>query len=358
MTFEEFAQRLAERAQRVLPFKEVAALAANRFMDVGDIPRTGDPSEAMRLVVAALRVVRDPFNFGRLLLYAGYLVENGAPARDAALLVAERLGDYLADAAIAVEGTTRRDLMEVATDVSTINPRAASAILIVDAAIPGAMTLLVHEQEALRAARKDPDLLRNSQTLATFAKVAYFLVELLESSDEERLIVVLPTRKLGFEVVADLVRNGFHLFTLLEAALLGDLIEGSPVPADEAAIARGDLPLDQKREFRARFDYFNWSAWGQDGFVPDAPTRWIWGELPLRFIPRVDGSRVVLMEAPRYVRTWDGSLISRVHSDIRSKVAVSSILSQSDVVRWLDRFATAPPAVRAQMKYAGVKLEA
>jgi catechol 2,3-dioxygenase-like lactoylglutathione lyase family enzyme len=358
MTFEEFAQRLAERAQRVLPFKEVTVLAANRFMDIGDTPRSGDPSEGMRHVVAALRVVRDPFNFGRLLLYAGYLVENGAPARDVALVVAEQLGDYVVDAAMAVEGTTRRDLMEVATDVSTINPRAASAILVVDAAIPGAMTLLVREREALRIARKDPDLLRNSQTLATFAKVAYFLVELLESSDAERLIVILPTRKLGFEVVADFVRNGFHLFTLLEAALLGDLIEGSPVPVAEAAIARGDLALDEKREFRARFDYFNWSAWGQAGFVADAPTRWIWGELPLRFLPRVDGSPIVLMEDPRYVRTWDGSLISRVHPDVRSRVTVSSILSQSDVGQWLDRLGSAPSAVRAQMKYAGVKLEA
>jgi hypothetical protein len=357
MTFEEFAQRLTQCALRVLPFKEAAVLAADRFRDVGDVPREGNPTAAMRQLVPAFAQVRDPFNFGRLLLFAGYLAEKGAPTREVALIVADRLGKYVSSAAMAVEGTTRRDLMEVATDASTLNPRGASAILIVDAAIPGAMALFVREREALRIARKDHDLLRNARILAGFAKVAYFLVELLESSDEEKLLVLFPSLRKGFEIVADNVRNGFHLFSLLEAALLPRFIDGPAVPDLEVAIARGERALDEKHEFRARFDYFNWSAWGISGFVSDAPTRWIWGELPLRLIPRVDGLSVVLMADPLYMRTWQGELISRVHPDARSTVVVANTVPEPEVIRWLGEFSSAPDAARAQMKYAGVTLD-
>jgi hypothetical protein len=354
MTFEEFAQRLSERAQRVLPFAEAAALAVNRFADVGDKPETGDPAAAMMPIVTALQLARDPFNFGRLVLYAGYLAEKGAPTRDVARVVAERLGKFVSTAASAVESTERRDLMQVAADVALLNPRGAAAILIIDAAIPGAMALLVKERDALRTARQDAELLPSARALSSFAKIASFLVELLESSDAQKLLVLQPSRQKGFEIVADGVRNGFHLFTLLEGALMGHFLEGAPVPPEEVAIARGEQPLDGKREFRARFDYFNWSAWGPNGIEGDAPTRWIWGELPLRVIPRVDGSSVVLMEEPRYARTWDGSLISRVHPDMRSSVAVTNTLPASEVARWLEVFASAPAAARARMKYAGV----
>ena len=354
MTFEQFAQRLAERGQHRLLFEQAAALARDRWSDIGEVPNTGDSMAAMGYVIGALRTTGDMFNFGRLVLYAGYLAEKGAPTSEVALVVARRLGKYLSLAAIAVEGTDGRDLMQVAVDVSKVNPSAASAILIIDGAVPGAMQLLVRERDALRIVRNDPNLLTNARIIAGFAKIAYFLVELLESSDMQKIIVLQPSRKKGFEIVADYVRNGFHLFTLLEAALIGNFIVGPAVPPEEVAIARGERPLDQKRDFRARFDYFNWSAWGPTGFLNDAPTRWIWGELPLRLIPRVDGSPVILIEEPRYVRVWDGSLISRVHPDVRSSVVVTRELPESEVARWLEIFASASPAVRDQMKYAGV----
>jgi hypothetical protein len=54
------------------------------------------------------------------------------------------------------------------------------------------------------------------------------------------------------------------------------------------------------------------------------------------------------------VRTWDGSLISRIHPDVRSTVVVDSELPESEVTRWLDVFASAPSAARERLKYAGV----
>jgi hypothetical protein len=358
MTFEQFAERLAARSQHRLAFDEVAKLAKDRWSDIGEVPRMGNATVAMERVASALGTCRDTFHFGRLTVYAGYLAEQGAPTRTVALLIAERLAWYLSFAAVAVERTgNQRDLMQVATDISESNPSAASAILIIDAAVPGAMSVLARERAALRAARKIPDLVANAKTVAEFAKIAYFLVSLLESSDEQPAVILLPTRRKGFEIVADYVRNGFHLFALLEGALLGRFLEGPEVPLEEIAIARGEQSLEGKREFRARFDYFNWSAWNTGAFVADAPARWIWGELPLGAIPQVRGNVVILMETAQYKRTFDGSLIARVHPDVRSAVEVTGTLSASDVAQWLDLLATAPQVARDNMKYAGVKLD-
>jgi hypothetical protein len=360
MTFEEFARRLAERTQRRLRFDELAALAQDRFSDVGAFPAEGDQNVAISRVIEALRTAFEPFHFGRLTLFAGYLAEKGAPTAEVARVVAERLPKLFSLAAEAVGNSDSQDLMEIASEVSTTNPNAASAILAAQATVVGAMTLFCRERSALRIARKNPALVQSVKTVAGRVRYVHFFEELLESSDEAKFVVIHATRRKGFEIVADNVMNGFHLFTLFEGALSeqtdAEFIEGPALSREALAVARGEKLPNAKLVFRARFDYFNWSAWGEEGYVADAPTRWIWGELPLSYIPQLEGRTVVLIEKPRYVRTWDANLIGAVHPDLRSSVSVVGVLPESEVIRLLNVCRLAPAAARQQMRYAGVKL--
>jgi hypothetical protein len=218
------------------------------------------------------------------------------------------------------------------------------------------MTLLVNDRQALRAARLDSTLTRDARIVGSLMPVADFLADLLDSSDQLEMIVLWPRLRSGVEIVADGVRNGFHLFSLLESALIGNALDGKPVPTDETLISRGEVSPRPDEEVRARYDYFNWSAWDGSSFVADAPARWIWGELPLRSIPRAYEYPVVLMSPPRHARTWNARLMARVHPDARSEVRVVRALGAADFSFWSDRIAAAPAMARDQMKYAGVSL--
>jgi hypothetical protein len=360
MTFEEFARLLAQKARRRLSFDELAALAGDRFNDIGAFPTEGDPNGAIGPIVGGLRIVQEPFHFGRLTLFAGYLAEKGAPASEVSKIVAERLSTFFSLAASAVEASRSEDLLEIASDVAVTKPDAASAILAAQAMVAGAMTLFCQERAALRLARQSPQLLPSVKIVASRVMSVHFLEELLESSDEARITIIYATRQIGFEVVADNVKNGFHFFTLFEAALFQqtgtEFLEGPPASPEALAIARGERLPEAELVIRAHFDYFNWSAWGQGGYVADAPTRWIWGELPLSYIPQVDGRTIILIEKPRYVRTWDANLISAVHPDSRSSVAVTRGLPESEAIGLLNVFRSAPAAARQRMRYAGVDL--
>ena len=207
-------------------------------------------------------------------------------------------------------------------------------------------------------ARNESELFRNVQVVRRHVGVAYFLEELLVSSDEEEIIVIQPSACRGGEVVVNNVRNGYHLFALLEGVLAGSsgkgLVGELDVSREEIAIARGEKEPGKELVLRARFDYFNWSAWGKDGCVVDAPTRWIWGDMPISVIPRVEGKMIVLMEAPRYKRTWDANLICRVHPLIRSSAVVGNEIEEFEVKRLLDLFGSASTEDRDRLKYAGV----
>ena len=80
-TYERLAQRLAARAEQPVFFEEADKFSPNRFADVGALPKAGDPEAAMREIVVALPNVRDPFQLGGLVFYAGYLAEKGGSAR-------------------------------------------------------------------------------------------------------------------------------------------------------------------------------------------------------------------------------------------------------------------------------------
>jgi hypothetical protein len=240
-TFEAFARHLADRAQRPLFFTELEKLARHRFADVGPLPTTGDPNAAMGLTVSALPGIREPFHLGRVVLFAGYLVEFGADAREAAAIVAERIGPFMADAARAVaESPDEQDFTKLARTIAERHPDAASAILAATPMIAGTMLLLCRERPALRLARRHERLVKTARVLGGSVIEAHFLAELLESSDHEPVVVIHPMSRKGVLVDADGVRNGFHLFTLLQGILLG---EDGPGAFGGPAVPKKELPI-------------------------------------------------------------------------------------------------------------------
>lgn len=356
-TFEAFTQDLVQRSEAMLFFDEVARLAGDRFADIGPLPQEGDIDAALAQLPGAMRAVEDPFNFGRLVLFAGYLAEQGGHVAEVAVAAAERFGEFLATARRAAPDPDEPDVHKLASVATERDPDAASALLIADAAITGLMGLLTRDRHALRLARADPQLLQAARALGGNVSTAYFLAEFLDSSDLAKLVVIAPTQGIGAIVTADGVRNGYHLFTLLDAVMIGtgaDQVPGPEVGTEPLAVARGERQLQGELTLQAGLDYFNWSAWTGSGWAEDAPARWVWGELPLRMIPEVDGERVVLIERPRYLRKWDALLGNAVHPEQHPDVTIDRALTSAEVSARLEVCATAPEAARVRLRYAGV----
>ncbi len=359
----EYARRLAASITTPLFFDEAERLASDLFADIGKpFPTTGDPAAAAQEIARVLGSVGDFFQLGRALLFVGYLIERGAPASSIGPVALAKLPDLLSAAARAAAAhPPARDTAALARAVARTDPDGAAAMLGLEPALAGAMQILCVDRHSRRALSSHAHAVDDARALGSWSVLAYYLAELVDSSDEQRLIVIDPKRRRGASVVADGVRNGFHLFVLLEAVLVGTdgkgLWGGAPVPAAPVEIARGRRPPQPGLTARAHFDYYNWSAWAAGGLVADAPTRWIWGELPLLSIPIAHGERIVLVDAPQYDRSWDMALASAVHPQHQPSVTLERELTTEEVERWLTVIVNAPDEARARMRYAGVKLD-
>ncbi len=154
--------------------------------------------------------------------------------------------------------------------------------------------------------------------------VAHWLYGLLLVLDDEPLTVLHRPTGRGYRVVISGIGDNFQLHTLLAARLIGDeargFLPGERPSAVEIAAAADGPDLTPADGITGVFNLV-------DGFGD-----WIWNEGRPADIPRLAGERVVVLDPPPYLRSWNAG---RVYPLMRPSLEVQRVLAAGEAERWL-----------------------
>jgi hypothetical protein len=267
--------------------------------------------------------VTDPFYAACVALCCGTLVEYGGSPAVAGEAIAARLFREL-------DG-------EVAPQAGQFLCLSAMAHLCRDRAL----------RQRVRARFGVPESLERAEE---HVRHTWFVRTVLELTDDLELLVLAPEVRRGYRVRADAVASCFHLFTLLQGALIGDPAQGwldaEPEDPEILAIATGEARHVRPATASQRFHFHNWSALAPDGRLRDDLGSSIWGESSPAEIPHHEGSAVVLVGPPVLGgRAWDTNFFANIHDALRSSVTVLEQLSESRVTALLTSMAARSAAL-------------
>lgn len=160
-----------------------------------------------------------------------------------------------------------------------------------------------------------------------------FVLRTLDLVDDMTLLVLAPQTSRGFRVRIEGVQTNFHLFTLLQGALIGaGLLAGEPTSEEVLAVAQGTVPHLETLHDHQRFHFHNWSAIAADGTPHKDLGATLWGESTPHLIPRHEGVPIVVLGPPVLgARTWDSGFFANYHDALRASARVTADLSEEEV---------------------------
>ncbi len=159
--------------------------------------------------VAALIRTGDPFRMSAIALNCGSLVEAGGdPALVAPHLLAA-LPRHIALARRATDTTFE-------TDPDAHRARSGLTFLML-----ATMAVFCRGAAFRQAARANPDIVKGVEALREEHRETDFVAQVLGFTDDLELLVLVPNQLKGFRVKCEAVATNAHLFTLLQAALIG-----------------------------------------------------------------------------------------------------------------------------------------
>jgi hypothetical protein len=155
-------------------------------------------------------------------------------------------------------------------------------------------------------------------------ETAHWLHGLLLVLDDEPLIVLHRATGRGYRVTISGIGDNFQLHTLLAAALIGDESRGllpgrRPTDAEIAAASDGE-DLTPGSGIRGNFN------------LVDAYGEWIWNEGRPADIPKLEETRVVVLDPEPYARSWNAG---RAYPLMRPTVTVTGMLPPEEAGHWL-----------------------
>jgi hypothetical protein len=148
--------------------------------------------------------------------------------------------------------------------------------------------------------------------LASRCPAAKDLAELLAIPDDEVITVLHPAMRFGFRMIVRGIAD-IGQFHILLAEAMSDAEAGPMVPARFVAACRDADPTAAAGVpmiAEARFLMYKTAALRSDGSLPagfGGSDHWLWPNMPLANVPRIDGERVVLLGAPAYRQTFEVS---------------------------------------------------
>lgn len=285
----------------------------------------------------------DPFQAGLVTVICGTIVERGASPALVVGAILDRLPNQLALAgqvAPQIKDTSEQQLFVEA-------PEQLKAWKGLRFMLLAAMTTLCRDLEARHTARRNRALVEGLLPLKSVSTEADFLSQVLALTDGLELLVLHPRKRKAFRVVLEAVNTNFHLFTLLQDALVGRRFSGmmsGPRPDPQVvARAKGEVHHGPVLFDSARWHYYNWyglytaQQWWLRRVQPGLLGATIWGEGKPRDIPSFEDKRIVILGAPLFSRTWDSNFFANIHEALRSRAEVVEVLEKTVVTDWLTR---------------------
>lgn len=339
----EFSRRPVPAGQQVAGPEAFRAPEMRQFFGLIDGLPGPDLDQALSRLAGAA-VACPPFSAARLAVACGSLVESGGDARRSVgplldclprfLTAAERIVQGLGRAQSSEPGITAADALDLAF---AADPQSAECWRGMTFLAQGLVTHLTRAGATWSRLKADAELAGRLQGLAGYLAGATWLARLLAMRDGS-LTVLHPDEGRGYVVEYRNVTNNFHLFTLLQDALIGPPAEGKlPGPRPDPAVvamARGEADPGGVGD-HAAWDYCTWPA------AADAaadPAVWVWGEQSPADIPPFEGTQVLVLR-PRSVasRGWDANFFGPTIAQAPASARVVRGMEGEEVESWLAR---------------------
>lgn len=185
--------------------------------------------------------------------------------------------------------------------------------------------LYLSQRKDVRVALPDRSRLTAAvEAMREHIETAHWLYGLLLVLDDEPLVVLHRATGRGYRVTISGIGDNFQLHTLLAAALIGDesrgLLPGQRPTDTEIAAASDGEDMTPAAGIRGNFN------------LVDAYGEWIWNEGRPADIPKLEETRVVVIDPPPYARSWNAG---RAYPLMRPTVTVTGMLPPDEAGRWL-----------------------
>jgi hypothetical protein len=190
----------------------------------------------------------------------------------------------------------------------------------------GIVAHLSKDLRSLRAVQANADVIAEIERVESYSPGPMWVLELIRKVSG-RLIVLHGEQSVGACVEYHNISNCFHLFTLLQAALVETMPGARKVNSGVIAMARGERLAECSDEA--------WWHYGQPvSSSPNILTS-VFGEQNPQKIHALNGQQVMLLWPPIFgSRTWDAGFFGPVLDTAPAEVELIEILSVKDVTTW------------------------
>jgi len=172
---------------------------------------------------------------------------------------------------------------------------------------------------------------------------ADYLWRMFQVLDDEVLVVLHPEQGKGYFVRLHGLGDNFQLHTLVAAALVGRFsgkwIRGRRPTRLEIRNASGGTEHPPEGVSHGVFNLWSWRGVDENGQLLNAQEHadfWVWNEGVPAQIPTLDGTRLLILGAPPYRRSWTASPVFPAMS---GSVEVDRVLTRDETQAWLDYLA-------------------
>jgi hypothetical protein len=181
--------------------------------------------------------------------------------------------------------------------------------------------------EQRKLAAGDKALMAQLAELQDYTPGAAWVRQVLLSRSDALLVLHLPSRQ-GFRLRYENIVNGFHLFTLIQAAFGGRLPGGR---------APNRFIVDMARCVTVAEEGNDEPWWHYQTVQPDQPGFIdISGEASVETIARIDGRQVILLSPPiEGAAFWDTSFFTPQLFAMPANVVLEDMLPAQEVEEWL-----------------------
>lgn len=290
-------------------------------------------------------------------LVCGALVEQGADGMIVLDTILTRAAPILREAAAfaaychakgqeknsGAENNQETDFLELyGPEVGPEHPNEAMAWDALDLIYMPLIAMLSQSPQARRMAKEHERYAPALEAYINTAPISHggadWLWKMQQVLDDEELLVIHPSEGKGFKVRIGGIADNFHLHDLLAQNLLGNPAEG--------LLSEGMISGQVHQDGEGVWDMVNWTglshpsrASSEEANNWSKSEHWIWGEGVPADIAAFEGVRIVLLEPPSYVRTWNPSQNS--FCNMQATFEVQEILSPDRVQDYLHRMTQA-----------------